>query len=109
MKLERGMKLRKEFSLPKGDFNTAELGITSVWPAAGEVKVKVNGVEKTFTAKGEGPMHLDFELGPSKSYEIEVLKLEPDGAAFVVDVQRDYGRTLYEGKPSPASLSRGSI
>ncbi len=104
LKLEPGARFEKTLRIPPG-FSTAKVLIGSAWAGPGAAIVSLNGVSKSFKAKGPGQMDLEFEIpAPSDGkFAIEALRVDGE-ASLLADRQRNYGRSSLDGKPLDAEL-----
>ncbi len=108
--LRVGDKITKRFAVPsKWKSNTeAEFSFDIFWGSPGVAKVRVNGIERVITTSpskhpGRVVCAVPIPLPSDGTVTIEV-ESTPPGAHLALDLQRSYGRTMWNSQPTNAEL-----
>lgn len=102
----RGLELKKQFKINKTNKGLlAELEFTLIFAATGEATLRVNNKLERFIASRPGQLTKTFAIPLSSTGTVNInLVSATCNVFFIVDTQRNYGRSIINDRPAPSEI-----
>lgn len=102
---EKDTVITKKFSTDGKGFTNAKLELSLYWNLPGKAELEINGVRFPIASDKMGLVQhaLELPFPPDSAFEIKFIS-PANGIFYILDFQRDYGRTMVDGKSLGAEL-----
>jgi 4-amino-4-deoxy-L-arabinose transferase-like glycosyltransferase len=102
-----GLTLQKNFAdvSDRRSTDTVQFEITLGFNQPGRVLLEISGEQKIFSSSKQGLVSASFEIPYPANGQVSIRMLSAEGVVYYfLDSQRDYGRTIINGKTVPGEL-----
>ena len=102
----RGLELKKQFKINKLPKDAVtELEFTLIFAAPGEATMRVNNKYERFITSRPGPMTKIFKIPLTSTGTVNISLVSATcNVFFIVDSQRNYGRSIINDRPIPGEI-----
>jgi len=97
--------MEKKFAgLAGKNYKKAKLSLTLFWEKPGTAELIINGERKSVKSDKPGMSEHEFDMPFPENATVRIQPLDMKNVYLGIDTQRDYGRTLANGKSIGAEL-----